>query len=238
MCFSPEASFAGGIIISAIGVATVRKIHNPSQIVFASIPLFFGIQQIAEGFLWTTLPDHDFINIQKISTYVFLIMAQVIWPSMIPVSIMLMEQNIKRKRSLRLLSGIGLLLSLYYTFCLLTFSVNPQISGYHILYKNGFPQSLSNPAFGVYLIVTITPLFVSGIKRTWMLGILMTLSCLVTAIFFKQYLTSVWCFFAALISGVVFWILRDSNRNFTLSRIRLLKPGPDKIAQSGGFKYF
>ena len=99
MCFSPEASFAGGIIISAIGVATVRKVHNPSQIVFASIPLFFGIQQIAEGFFWMTLPGHDFINLQKISTYLFLIMAQVIWPLMIPVSIMLMEENIKRRKN-------------------------------------------------------------------------------------------------------------------------------------------
>jgi hypothetical protein len=222
MCFSPEASFAGGIIISAIGVATVRKIHNPSQIVFASIPLFFGIQQIAEGFLWITLPDHDFINIQKISTYLFLIMAQVIWPSMIPVSIMMMEQNIKRRRILRLLSGIGLSLSLYYAFCLMNFNVNPEISGYHVLYKNDFPHSLSNPAFAVYLFVTITPLFISGIKRTWLLGILMTFSCLITAIFFRQYLTSVWCFFAALISVVIYWILTDSRRNFNLDKMKLV----------------
>ena len=224
MCFSPEASFAGGIIISAIGVATLRKVHNPSQIVFASIPLFFGIQQIAEGFVWITLPGHDYINLQKISTYLFLLMAQVIWPLMIPVSIMLMEENVRKKRILRILSGIGLLLSIYYSYCLLTFSVNPEISGHHILYKNGFPHSLSNPAFAVYLIVTITPLFISGIKKTWLLGILMTLSCLVTAIFFRQYLTSVWCFFAALISGVIFWILSDSHKNFTLTSIKSLKP--------------
>jgi hypothetical protein len=224
MCFSPEASFAGGIIITAIGVATVRKVHNPTQIVFASIPLFFGIQQIAEGFVWITLPGNDYINLQKISTYLFLIMAQVIWPLMIPVSIMLMEENIKRKRILRILSGIGLSLSIYYSYCLMTYFVYPEISGHHILYKNGFPHSLSNPAFGVYLIVTITPLFISGIKRTWLLGTLMTLSCLVTTIFFRQYLTSVWCFFAALISGVVFWILADSHRTFTLNRIKLLKP--------------
>jgi len=223
MCFSPEASFAGGIIISAIGIATVRKVHNPSQIVFASIPLFFGIQQIAEGFLWMTLPDNDFINIQKISTYVFLIMAQVIWPLMIPVSIMLMEENINRKKVMRLFSGLGLALSLYYSFCLLTFSVHPEISGYHILYKNDFPHSLSNPAFAVYLIVTVAPLFLSGIKRTWLLGILMTFSCLITAIFFRQYLTSVWCFFAALISAVIFWILNDSRKTFTLNKIKLLQ---------------
>jgi hypothetical protein len=230
MCFSPEASFAGGVIISAVGVTTIKKIHSPAQIVFASIPLFFGIQQIAEGFLWMTLADHDFLNIQKISTYLFLIMAQVIWPSMIPVSIMLMSDKIKRKKILRILSGIGVSLSIYYAFCLLTFNVSPQISGYHILYENDFPQSLSNPAFSVYLIVTITPLFVSGVKRTWLLGILMSLSCLVSVFFFTQYLTSVWCFFAALISGVIFWILSDSKKNFILNRLNLLKTGAGTIA--------
>ena len=143
MCFSPEASFAGGIIISAIGVATVKRIHKPSQLIFASIPLFFGIQQITEGFLWLTLPDPGLINIQKISTYLYLIMADVIWPSMIPVSVLLMEENTRKKRVLRIIAAIGMILSLYYAFCLLSFDVDPQISGYHIFYKTGFPKSLS-----------------------------------------------------------------------------------------------
>jgi hypothetical protein len=232
MCFSPEASFAGGIIISAIGVATVTKVHKSSQVIFASIPLFFGIQQIAEGFIWLTLREPDLINIQNISTYIFLIMADVIWPSLIPVSILLMEKNNGRKRILRILAGIGITLSLYYAFCLLSFSVNPQIAGYHILYNTGFPQSLSLPAFIVYLVVTITPLFVSSIKKTWLLAILMMLSCLVTAIFFRQYLTSVWCFFAALISGVIFWILRDSKMIFNLNKINLIKISSDKTVDS------
>jgi hypothetical protein len=228
MCFSPEASFAGGIIISAIGAATVTKVHNPSQIVFASIPLFFGIQQIAEGVLWMALPDHTLMITQKISTYWFLIMAQVIWPSLIPVSVLLMEKNVKKIRILRILAGIGMLLSLYYSFCLVSFSVSPEISGYHILYKNSFPSALSNPAFAVYLFVTITPLFISGIKRMWLFGILMSLSCLVTAIFFTQYLTSVWCFFAALISGVIFWILSDSKKHFALSKLKIMTQAGDK----------
>lgn len=59
MCFSPEASFVGGLIISSIGIATIKKVHKPSQIIFASIPLFFGVQQIAEGLLWITLPYPD-----------------------------------------------------------------------------------------------------------------------------------------------------------------------------------
>lgn len=223
MCFSPEASFAGGIIISSIGIATVSKVHKPSQILFASIPLFFGLQQIVEGTLWISIPDHDLINLQKISTYLFLIMADVVWPVMIPLSVMFMEKNFKRKRIMLILLALGITLSIYYSVCLLFLNVTPEITGYHIHYSTDFPESLAMVAFIVYLIVTITPLFISSIKRTHLLGILMFLSCLITGIFFTQYLISVWCFFAALISGVIFWILRDSKRIHILEKLSLLK---------------
>ena len=218
MCFSTEASFAGGIIISAIGVATIRKVHKPSQIVFACIPLFFGIQQIAEGFLWLALQNPEYANIQKLATYSFLIMAEVFWPFMTPLAILLMEENKKRIKILRILLGMGLSVSLYFIYCLLSFNVTPEISGYHIEYLEDYPKSLQLVVFSVYLITSIAPLFVSTIKRTYLLGILMALSCLITIIFFTQYLTSVWCFFGALISIVILWILRDARRKYILAK--------------------
>jgi hypothetical protein len=223
MCFSPEASFAGGIIISAIGVITLRKVHKPSQIVFASIPLFFGVQQFAEGLLWLTLPLIGYEVLQKVSSYTFLIMAQVLWPVMIPFSVLFMEESKKRKKFLYILLIVGAILSAYYSYCLIFFDVNPQITGFHIQYNNNFPESLALTSFIFYLTATITPLFVSSIKKTHLLGILMTFSCLVTGIFFTQYLTSVWCFFAALISGVVFWILNDSKKKFNLAKLQFIR---------------
>jgi hypothetical protein len=147
MCFSAGASFAGGVVISAIGVVTIREVHKPSQIVFACIPVFFGIQQIVEGCLWIALPDADYINMQKIATYFYLMMAQVLWPAIIPVSVLLMEEDKKRKGILRILLFMGLSLSEYYLYCLIFFNVNPQIMGYHIQYNTEFPDSLAIPAF-------------------------------------------------------------------------------------------
>jgi hypothetical protein len=155
------------------------------------------------------LPEYS--SLQKAGTVFFLIMADVMWPTIIPLSVLLMEDKLQRKKILLVLFGMGITLSLYYAFCLFNFDVFPQIRDYHIHYNTTFPIYLSMPAFIIYLIVTITPLFISSIKRTHLLGILMFLSCLVTAIFFTQYLTSVWCFFAAFISGVIFWILKDSK---------------------------
>lgn len=223
MCFSAEASFAGGVIITAIGVATVTKIHKSSQLIFASIPLFFGVQQFTEGILWITLTNPDYVNIQKISTYLFLIMANVLWPIVIPLSVLFMEENQKKKKILRLFLIMGICLSTYYATCLVLFNVNPEVMGYHIQYHTGFPKSLALVTFAIYLTVTITPLFISSIKKTHLMGVLMFLSCAVTAIFFTQYLTSVWCFFAAIISGIIFWILRDSKRKFNFDKLVELK---------------
>ena len=229
MCFSAEASFVGGVIIASIGVVTVRKVHNPSQIIFACIPLFFGLQQITEGILWLTIPLSEFVVTQRIATFFFLIMALVIWPSLVPVSVFHMEKLKNRKKILFVMMIAGVLLSAYYIYCLIFFNVNPQIKGFHIQYNNDFPVSLQIISFIFYLTVTIVPLFVSSIKRTHLLGILMTLSCLVTGIFFSQYLTSVWCFFAALISGVIFWILSDSRKIFNVEKLRLVRILADRI---------
>jgi hypothetical protein len=223
MCFSAEASFAGGVVISAIGIATVREVHKPSQLVFASIPLFFGLQQFTEGFLWLTLRSPHFGTVQTFCTYMFLIMAEVLWPTMIPLSVLFMEKSKKRKKILWVLLVMGLFVSLYYAFCLLVFNVTPHIKGYHIQYKSDFPASWTMLAFMAYFIASVTPLFVSSIKRTHLLGILMFLSLLITAEFYLQYLASVWCFFAALMSVVIFWILRDSKKKFIFDKIHALE---------------
>ena len=223
MCFSAEASFAGGVIITAIGIGVVTKVHNPSQLLFACIPIFFGIQQFTEGVLWVTIPNPEYVNIEKAATYIFLFMADVLWPLLIPVSILLMEEDNRKKKILWYLFFAGLLVSLYYTYCLVFLNVTPRIMGYHIRYNSDFSKLIAIPAFILYLVATIPPLFISSIKRMHIFGTLMLLSCIVTAIFFTQYLTSVWCFFAALISGVIFWILRDSKRNLAIEKLNLLK---------------
>lgn len=158
----------------------------------------------------------------------FLIMADTLWPFIIPLSVLLMEKNARKKKILWYLFVAGLSVSVYYAFCLLFLNVTPQINGYHIQYNSDFPEVVAIPVFIVYLVATITPLFVSSIQRTHLLGILMFFSCLVTTIFFTQFLTSVWCFFAALISAVIYWILSDSKRKFRLDKLILLKLQNDK----------
>jgi len=211
MCFSAGASFAGGIIISAVGVATVRKVSKPTQRLFAGIPLFFGFQQFAEGVLWATLRSGGHEWLQNAATYIFLITAMVIWPVMIPLSMWFMEEAQKRKKILAGLIVTGGILSLFYAFCIVSYNVTPQINGFHIQYIDEFPKTLVTIASFFYPASTVAPLFVSSVRRMWLFGIVITVSYLVTGIFFAQYLISVWCFFAALISVMIYGMLRESQ---------------------------
>ena|SRR5690554_4072183 len=85
MCFSAEASFIAGAALTVIGVATIKKTTHKSQLWFASIPLVFGVQQLAEGVLWLTLPDPEMIQIQRVATYIFIFFAQIICLLLFPL---------------------------------------------------------------------------------------------------------------------------------------------------------
>lgn len=211
MCFSAEASFAGGAVITAIGVMSVKKNSVPSRKLFACIPLIFGVQQISEGFVWVALQSAGNDFMLTLATYMFLLAALVLWPFMIPLSVLQMEGDARRRRALRIFLGIGILTSLYYGVGMLLYDVNPQIISHHIRYASTIPKQLATPAFIAYLAATLVPLFVSQVRRMWLFGTLMAASCLVTGIFYKEYLTSVWCFFAALISIVIYRIISESE---------------------------
>ena len=142
MCFSASASFGAGVVLTAIGVASIKKTGHPSQRLFASIPLIFGIQQIAEGVLWVTLPNSDYINTQKFFTYTFLFFAQIVWPLWVPIAVLLLEKNATRKIIQKILVVAGIMIGSYLAYCLLNFHVEAKILGRHITYLQDYPSSL------------------------------------------------------------------------------------------------
>ena len=152
MCFSAEASFIGGSVLTTIGILSVRKNREPEQRLFAAMPLVFGIQQIAEGFVWTALESEQKDLMLKLSAYTFLAVALLIWPSFVPLSIRLMETDRRRK-----------------------------------------------------------PFLITSKRRVWLLGAVVVVSYAVAAYFYSEYLLSVWCFFAALTSVVVWWIVGEAR---------------------------
>jgi hypothetical protein len=206
MCFSANASFGAGVVLTVIGVASIKKTQHPAQLLFASIPLIFGVQQIAEGVLWLTLPNPDQVNTQKIFTYVFLLFAQIVWPIWVPIAILLVEKSKTRKNIQKVLVGAGLIVGLYLAYCLMTFDVEAKIVGYHISYIQDYPPAFKIYGIILYGLATIVPSFFSHIRHMWMLGTTVLVSYIVTAVFYEHYILSVWCFFSSIISLSIYAI--------------------------------
>lgn len=220
MCFSASASFGAGVVLSVIGVASIKKAKSPSQIIFASIPLIFAVQQITEGFLWLSLSNPNYASLQQVTTYNFLFFAQVAWPVWVPFAILKLEPKERRRKSEKILVGIGALVSIYLAYCLLSFQVEAKIVEHHISYKQNYPVLIARYCGFLYIVATIFPPFFSRIKRMWMLGTTILISYLITTILYTDYIISVWCFFASIISIAVYAIIYElNNPNKIISKL-------------------
>jgi hypothetical protein len=119
-----------------------------------------------------------------------------------------METQIKRIRILKSCLWIGIFLAVYISYCLIYYDITAFISDYHVNYKLYFPHQYY-PILGLlYLIPIILPPISSSIAEIRLIGILLLLSFIITKILFSDEVISVWCFFAALISVIVFWVLK------------------------------
>lgn len=210
MCFSAEASFAASAAITSVGVVSLRKSREPSQRAFASIPLIFGVQQGVEGLLWLSLQGGANPGRTEIITYAFLLFAWVIWPLYVPLSLRLMEPRHKRKLWLNLLLAMGSLVSLILAYSLFFHDVQAHISGYHISYSVDYDLNYQKVVGVLYFLPIAGSLFISGVRKMWVVGILVLASFISTLLFYRAHLISVWCFFAAITSVSVLWVVSRS----------------------------
>jgi hypothetical protein len=212
MCFSAEASFGAGIILLGIGAISMYKAASAPQRVLACLPLLFSFQQFDEGLLWLTFSNSAYIRWQQIVIHVFLLFAQVLWPVLVPFSILLIEKDAVRKRVLRIILGTGILLATYLLYCLFTFDQTAAVSGHHIRYDFSYPYTHSWYSGLLYFIPTVVSPLISSNKKMRLIGIIILCSFTISKFFYGEYLISIWCYFAAVISVIVLIVIMDLQK--------------------------
>jgi len=214
MCFSASASFGASAVLAVAGVASIRKVQTLSQFPFAAIPLLFASQQFTEGMLWIALQNPAHSNWERGSTYIFLFFAQVIWPLLVPLSVLLMEKSRKQKRILALFLASGVFISIYLAYSISSFPIHAEIMGLHMSYRFDYPYTLGWFGGVLYFIPTVLPPFFSTVKRMQFLGLTILIAYATTITFFPHYIISIWCYFAALLSVIVYVIMTILNKDY------------------------
>jgi hypothetical protein len=210
VCFSATASFTLSGILTAVGVASVARAPSRAYAPFAAIPLVFAAQQAAEGVVWSTMANSDHAMLHQLAVIAFLGVALVVWPIWLPLSLRLIEQRPARRRALAMLTGAGIAAAASAVILLMRAPPVAVVAGHSIRYDRAGDVKglLEILVLAAYALPTIVPLFVSTVRLTRTLGILLVISLAATALIEQHVVTSVWCFFAAVLSVVVLLAVR------------------------------
>lgn len=205
MCFSASASFIAGTSLSAVGVAALRETETRSEQPLAMIPLVFGIQQLTEGVIWLTF-THDAPLLKQTMTYVYSGFSHVLWPIYVPVAMAVLEAEPWRKRALWAFELIGTLVGLYLLYYLATGPVVAKVIGQHIVYES--PHFYQVPLMAAYLAATCLSCLFSSHGFVRLFGLLAFSAFVVAYLVHVMALFSLWCFFAAILSLLIYVHLR------------------------------
>ncbi len=208
MCFSAQMSFIVSASLVGIAALTYSKVREKEQIPLATIPLLFAIQQFAEGILWVVLPQSSSPLIVALAQYTFLSIAFIVWPIFIPFALLLLEEQFIRRLIIASCLVLGIAWSFVTAWYLLTYGATVQIDGGHLYYQVIGIITENYTRQALYFTATILPFFASDNRAIQALGGLTALAVLVSYLFWYTYFISVWCFFAAVISLSIYYIMR------------------------------
>jgi hypothetical protein len=215
MCFSAIVSFSAAAGLSLLGIATMSNTTSNRELLLATFPCLFALQQALEGLVWlghshsALVPGQSVPEvIAPIATYGFLLFASLLWLVLSPLAIYLLEQDLNRKRFLLGLTIGGLLLGIYLFGWILHHGVNPQTFSGNLFYDLSFIPSYEVIKY-LYLVVIVLPFSIAHSSALKIFGGLVTVSFILSQIFFQVTMVSVWCFFAAVLSGGLYFVIKD-----------------------------
>lgn len=215
MCFSATASFIAGTTLAAAGIATMRLVSRPSEIPFAAIPLLFGIQQLIEGLIWLSFREASPIPNPPL-TFAYSLFSHVLWPMYVPFAVRLLEREHWRRRALGLAQIAGIAVGLYLLYIITWFPVTSRVLGQHIVYDS--PHFYAGAVMALYLSATCASSMLASHWIIRVFGVLSLATFLAAYTIHAATLVSVWCFFAAVLSCIVYAYFRSERRNDRIRR--------------------
>jgi hypothetical protein len=222
VCFSAEASFAASGVLAASSVAIARVPKEKASIPLSLFPAVFATHQFIEGVLWLVhdgvLPD----TYKTWAVYAYALIAYVLWPVFVPFAVYLIEPERRRRTIMLICEGAGLGVGLWLLAANVAAPLDVLADCCSLSYSVNAPPLLIVP----YLFAVSVPFLVSSMRGMVLFGLALTASCAAAAVVASvSTFPSVWCFFAAILSGVLYLHFRMAARTATHQHGRCASTG-------------
>jgi hypothetical protein len=210
MCFSAEASFAASGVLAASSIAIARTPKDKASLPLSLFPAAFATHQFIEGVLWLS---HDGVlpgAVEPAATYAYALIAYVLWPVVVPLAALLLEHERRRRIVILVCQGFGLGVGISLLVSILREPLTVSACCGGLSYSVNAPELLIVP----YLVAVAIPFLASSRRALVLVGAGVAVSSAV-AIVTASVVTfpSVWCFFAAVLSGGLYLFFRAEARS-------------------------
>jgi hypothetical protein len=202
MCFSPEGDLAGGVVVTAIGIDACRHLRGRNNLLLlAALPLVLGAHQIDESLVWWSLQNHVPHLAGRIAMWIYLVIAMVVVPILVPVAILRLAPTARRRWIVAPFAALGLAVGIVLLITMLRGPVTVKLGSYHLAYSIGLKHGLV--IIGLYVVATCGSLLVSGYHHIFIFGVVNLVVVVILARLTADGFASLWCFYAALASGAI-----------------------------------
>jgi Family of unknown function (DUF6629) len=211
VCFSAEADLVGGVVIGAIGIDVLRHLDGRRRYApLASLPLLFAAHQLDEAFVWWGLQGDVPSGIGRVATWIYLLFAFVVLPTLVPIAILALEPPGRRRGIILPFVGLGVIVSAVLLAAMIRGPVDARLGSHYIAYSTDLRADVL--VVGAYVAATCGSLICSGIRPIAVFGIV---NLIVVALLARATLdgfASLWCAWAAISSAAFAVHLRFGPR--------------------------
>ncbi len=202
MCFSPEGDLAGGIVVTAIGVDACRHLRGRnSLLLLAATPLLLGAHQLDESLVWWSLQGHLPHTVGRVAMWIYLLVALVVVPVLVPVAIWVLEPTARRRWIIAPFVALGTGVACVLLVAMLRGPVTVRLGTHHLAYSIGLRHGLL--IIGLYVVATCGSLLLSGYRDIVVFGAANLVVVIILARLTADGFASLWCFYAAIASGAI-----------------------------------
>lgn len=201
MCFSATASFTSAALLLGTGAVTLRRARVARERPFAAIPLLFGIQQLTEGVLWLGF-GWDAPMLTTVLTQIYSFFSHVLWPVYVPLAAWALQAPGPRRRALAVIWAGGIAVGTYLLYRMVASPIVARPLGNHIDYDS--PHFYVTIVMTLYLAATTASALLSDHRVMKLFGALTLGSAIAAYLLYARWFISVWCFFAAALSVVIY----------------------------------
>ena len=210
-----QFTLSGAIIV--IGLMTLAKVSEPKEAPFALLPLFFGLHEFAQGFVWLGMEHLIPPRAAEMAQTYYVFYAKGFLQFWVPLAIWFLEPVRWRKRLVGALAMLGGVLTAYSLWGLSLEPAHVYVMHDALVYET--PRT-SYLWLGVaYVLTTCGSLMLSSSIAIQLYGVLNFIG-LSLIFWLRPYaFTSLWCLYAALLSGVLYFYFVERRIVF-LQRLR------------------